>query len=48
MRDEFWSNQIGNAPIFRINNIDCEQKTHIMDVMECSMLAVAMEEYGKD
>ncbi|MCD7457025.1 Pentatricopeptide repeat-containing protein [Datura stramonium] len=48
VRGDLWSNQIGNASIFRVNNIDCKQKTHIMDVMECSMLAVTMKEYGKE
>lgn len=46
--DDLWSNQIGNAPIFRENNIDCKQKTHIMDVMKCSMLAIAVKEYEKE
>ncbi|XP_060175824.1 pentatricopeptide repeat-containing protein At1g74630 isoform X2 [Lycium barbarum] len=47
VRDDLWFDQIGNAPVFKVNNIGSEQKTHIMDVTECSMLAIAMKNMEK-
>lgn len=29
-------------------HFECKQKTHILDVMECSMLSIEMKEYGKE